>query len=64
MNVRFYKYVTEVTLIKLKYYVGLLFITIHSFGFSCLCEGTSSMSSMETSTDVVEAESDAMTSNQ
>ena len=52
MNVRFYKYVTEVTLIKLKYYVGLLFITIHSFGFSCLCEGTSSMSSMETSTDM------------
>ena len=33
MNVRFYKYVAVVTLIKLKYYVGLLFIICSRWGF-------------------------------
>ena len=39
-------------------------LTVRLLGFSCFYGGTLSMSSVETSTDVVEVELDAMTSNQ
>ena len=69
MNVRFYKYVTEVTLIKLKYYAGLLFIICSRWGFLGFPVFTKELHpwvlwKLLQICRLVEVESDSMTSNQ